>query len=99
MLDMAGSGGAVGCVWLAGYCVGRRCWVPGGLGAESGIASAEWWSAQSILGSMAMQSNDVTPSRCVADWLLILVVSECWGRFERSAFILCSCYSSCSSIC
>jgi len=47
------------------------------LDAESGIASADWWNAQSILGSVALQSNDVTPSWCVRGWLLLLVVSEC----------------------
>jgi len=30
--------------------------------AESGIASAEWWSARSTLGSVAKQSYDVTSS-------------------------------------
>ena len=30
--------------------------------AESSIALAEWWSAQSRLGSVAMQSYDVTSS-------------------------------------
>jgi hypothetical protein len=74
VLNMADSDGAVGSVWLAGCCVSRQCWVPGSLGAESGIASAELWSAQSMLGSMAMQSNNVTRSWCVADWLLLLLV-------------------------
>jgi hypothetical protein len=60
-MDMAGSDGAVGCVWAAGCCVGRWCRVLGRLDAESSIASAEQWSAWSTLGSMAVQSNDVTP--------------------------------------
>jgi hypothetical protein len=59
---MAGSDGAVGCVWLAGSCFGGQRLVPGRLDAESGIASAERRSAQSMLGSVAMQSNSVTPS-------------------------------------
>jgi hypothetical protein len=62
VLDMAGSDGTMGCVWLAGCYVRRQCWVPGRLDAESGIASAEWWSAESILGSMDVQSDHVTPS-------------------------------------
>jgi len=61
MLDMAGRDGAMGCIWAAGCCVGRWHRVPGRLDAESGIASAEQWSARSPLGSVAVQTNDVPP--------------------------------------
>lgn len=36
---------------------GQAGWI-----AESGVASAEWWSAWSTLGSVAVQSYDATSS-------------------------------------
>jgi len=72
--DRAGYGRQRCCRGLclsSGCCVGRRRCVPGGLDAESGIASDEQWTVRSTLGSVAVHSIDATLFRYVAERLLL----------------------------
>jgi hypothetical protein len=88
-VDMAGRDGAMGCVWAPGCSVSRWHWVPGGLDAEIGIASAERWSARPRWAAwpcsqtMFLHSDvlwtDYSFLMCSQTRLLLLVVShECW---------------------